>query len=74
VTDLAPTHHHQHHQQHQQQLIIIHQRICTGAFSALTLLVGRQEGHPACKTNRMVGCRLSSVHQTKLAAKKNIFL
>jgi len=24
-------------------------------FSALTLLVGRQEGHPACK-NRMVGC------------------
>jgi len=24
------------------------------AFSALTLLVGRQEGHPACK--KMVGC------------------
>ena len=24
------------------------------AFSALTLLVGRQEGHPACK-NRVVG-------------------
>ena len=24
-------------------------------FSALTLFVGRQEGHPACK-NRMVGC------------------
>jgi len=24
-------------------------------FSALTLLVGRQEGHPACK-NRVVGC------------------
>ena len=23
--------------------------ICLGAFSALTLLVGRQEGHPACK-------------------------
>ena len=22
---------------------------CAGAFSALTLLVGRQEGHPACK-------------------------
>ena len=22
---------------------------CTDAFSALTLLVGRQEGHPACK-------------------------
>ena len=28
---------------------------CTTAFSALTLLVGRQEGHPACK-NRVVGC------------------
>ena len=26
------------------------------AFSALTLLVGRQEGHPACKNNRAVGC------------------
>ena len=25
------------------------------AFSALTLLFGRQEGHPACK-NRVVGC------------------
>jgi len=25
------------------------------AFSALTLLVGRQEGHPACK-NRVVRC------------------
>jgi len=25
------------------------------AFSALTLLVGRQEGHPAC-INRVVGC------------------
>jgi len=25
------------------------------AFSALTLLVGRQEGHPACK-NQVVGC------------------
>ena len=23
--------------------------LITGAFSALTLLVGRQEGHPACK-------------------------
>jgi len=22
---------------------------CSTAFSALTLLVGRQEGHPACK-------------------------
>ena len=27
----------------------------TFSFSALTLLVGRQEGHPACK-NRVVGC------------------
>jgi len=26
-----------------------------GTFSALTLLLGRQEGHPACK-NRVVGC------------------
>jgi len=25
-------------------------------FTALTLLVGRHEGHPACK-NRVVGCR-----------------
>ena len=25
------------------------------AFSALTLLVGRQEGHPACKKTRVVG-------------------
>jgi len=33
---------------HQKQYINI-------AFSALTLLVGRQEGHPACK-NRVVGC------------------
>jgi len=24
-------------------------RVCVLAFSALTLLVGRQEGHPACK-------------------------
>ena len=30
----------------------------TCAFNALTLLVGRQEGHPACK-NRAVGCWLS---------------
>jgi len=26
------------------------------AFSALTLLVGRQEGHPACKKTWVVGC------------------
>jgi len=30
------------------------------AFSALTLLVGRQEGHPACK-DRVVGCWCGSV-------------
>jgi len=24
-------------------------QLCCTAFSALTLLVGRQEGHPACK-------------------------
>ena len=28
----------------------------SGAFSALTLLVRRQEGHPACKKTRVVGC------------------
>jgi len=28
----------------------------TRAFGALTLLVGRQEGHPACKKNCMVRC------------------
>jgi len=27
-----------------------------GAFSALMLLVGRQEGHLACKKNSVVGC------------------
>jgi len=26
------------------------------AFSALTLLVGRQEGHQACKKTRVMGC------------------
>ena len=26
------------------------------AFSALTLLVGQQEGHPACKKKQVVGC------------------
>ena len=33
--------------------------LCNGAvdaFSALTLLVGRQEGHPACKKLWVVGC------------------
>ena len=30
--------------------------MCVIAFSALTLLVGWQEGHPACKKTRVVGC------------------
>ena len=29
--------------------------LIAASFSALTLLVGRQEGHPACK-KRVVGC------------------
>ena len=29
---------------------------CFLAISALTLLVGQQEGHPACKKNQVVGC------------------
>ena len=28
----------------------------SASFSALTLLVGRQEGHLACKNLRVVGC------------------
>ena len=35
-------------------IIIIFSLQCFSAFSALTLLVGRQEGHPACK-KRVVG-------------------
>jgi len=31
------------------------QRFYTSAFSALTLLVGRQEGHPACKKTEWWG-------------------
>ena len=30
-------------------VIYVYSRITAVAFSALTLLVGRQEGHPACK-------------------------
>ena len=30
-------------------LFLLYICICLYAFSALTLLVGRQEGHPACK-------------------------
>jgi len=42
------------------KIMVIHLRflantVVSNAFSALTLLVGRQEGHPACK-NRVVGC------------------
>jgi len=29
--------------------------VCGSAFSALTLLVGRQEGHPACKKTEQWG-------------------
>ena len=36
---------------------VLFARYCTTrAFSALTLLVGRQEGHPACKKNWVVRC------------------
>jgi len=60
----------QHHQQQQQlggdQQVPVHHPVALAlfiyiftylafAFSALTLLVGRQEGHPVCK-NRVVGC------------------
>jgi len=31
--------------------IVVEFAICSCAFSALTLLVGRQEGHLACKKN-----------------------
>ena len=34
------------------------------AFSALTLLVGRQEGHPACK-KRVVGCWRGCLSETR---------
>jgi len=36
--------------------ILYHVFCWTLAFSALTLLVGRQEGHPACKKLWVVGC------------------
>jgi len=38
--------------------MLLNNLICVAkvsAFSALTLLVGRQEGHPACKKLRVVG-------------------
>jgi len=44
---------------HSQTNVVIYNKspgsVATLAFIALTLLVGRQEGHPACK-NRVVGC------------------
>jgi len=36
-------------------LILIYSRPLTLAFSALTLLVGRQEGHPACEKQKWWG-------------------
>jgi len=36
------------------------ERVVKVPFSALTLLVWRQEGHPACK-NRVVGCWAAGV-------------
>jgi len=39
----------------QKWIKIIHV-IITQSFSALTLLIGRQEGHPACKRTWVVGC------------------
>jgi len=38
------------------------------AFSALTLLVGRQEGHPACK--KLSGGVLASLRAWKRAVKR----
>ena len=37
------------------QLIYVEVLACQCAFSALTLLVGRQEGHPACKKTEWRG-------------------
>jgi len=34
---------------------IIEQSLLSSAFSALTLLVGQQEGHPACKKTERWG-------------------
>ena len=41
--------------------------VCTYAFSALTLLVGRQEDHPACK-NWVTGCGYLSGVRCRLFA------
>ena len=38
-----------------EQSIVMSVSICLLAFSALTLLVGRQEGHPACKKTEWWG-------------------
>jgi len=37
-------------------LLLILQQFRLLAFSALTLLIGQQEGHPACKKTGVVGC------------------
>jgi len=37
-----------------------------GAFSALTLLVGRQEGHPACKKTEWWGAGVVDLHMAQL--------
>jgi len=37
------------------RLFVFLNRFECGAFSALTLLVGRQEGHPACKKTQWCG-------------------
>jgi len=42
------------------QLIYVEVLACQCAFSALTLLVGRQEGHPACK--KLSGGVLASLY------------
>jgi len=41
-----------------------------GAFSALTLLVGRQEGHPACK--KLSGDYLSGAGLLRMSWKKAV--
>jgi len=40
----------------------------TFAFSALTLMVGRQEGHPACKklTGEVLACDATATHHLLL--------
>jgi len=49
------------------------ERVCLSVFSALTLLVGRQEGHPACKKTERWGAgvvicleRVADLHMAQL--------